>query len=126
MKKILFTIIMVSYSVISCYALPINEKYSYKDFTNQDLSFEPAEDFNNTRIVGSCFYQENKKNAKIFPKKMKGVEFDRCNLDNVKVNGTNKVLDTCTNKKIKVRDDKFDLEYSDDDYNNPVKKVSDI
>ena len=88
--------------------MKVNEKYSFKDFMNMDLSDEPAEDFSYTIIRGSCFYQENKKNVKVFPKDMVGVEFDGCNLDNVKVDDDNTVLPSCTNKKVKVEDDGFD------------------
>jgi hypothetical protein len=63
--------------------MAINEKYSFGDFTGQDLSSEPPEDFNGD-IVGSCFYQENAPDSEIFPSGITSI-FKRCNLDNVKI-----------------------------------------
>ena len=83
----------------------INEKYSYRDFTGADLTaIDPAE-FNDTEIVGSCFYREGQVNAHVFPNGMKGVTFIACNLDNVLVTGTNTIEPSCTHKKIKVQND---------------------
>jgi hypothetical protein len=69
----------------------MNLKYSFKDFTGQDLSGEPAEDFTGI-IKGSCFAQEyldgdlisDSGGKTIFPA-ITGVEFVGCNLDNVYV-----------------------------------------
>jgi hypothetical protein len=73
--------------------MALNEKYSFKNFTGQDLSAEPAEDFNNTIIRGTCFAQEwlngdvisSEGGKDIFPAGMTGVTFERCNLDNVNI-----------------------------------------
>jgi len=35
-----------------------NTKYSFKDFLNKNFKDIPVEEFNNTEIIGSCFYQE--------------------------------------------------------------------
>ena len=58
-----------------------NAKYSHGSFKRQDLSgVDPAE-FNDTEIVGSCFYQDAHHSATL-PDKMTGVVFRNCNLDN--------------------------------------------
>jgi hypothetical protein len=71
----------------------INKKYSHKDFTGQDLSDQPKEDFVG-EIVGSCFAQENLREHGA-PKMKKTVPpgldettiFRDCNIDNVDVGG---------------------------------------
>lgn len=97
--------------VFRCFALPINQKYSHKDFTNKDLRGENPDDFSNSVIMGSCFYQEatadtpyNKLMKDVFPAGIHDVTFSACNLDNVKVVPTGQltVLPNCTNSAIKV------------------------
>lgn len=100
----------------------INEKYSYKDFLNVDLSELPAEEFNNTTIIGSCFYQPGKKKAKIFPGKMDGVTFINCNLDNVKLPNGNTVGKGCSNRNIECLDGEDWV--VDDDVK--IKKVKEV
>jgi hypothetical protein len=94
--------------------MPINKKYSYQAFPYHGLSFknEKAEDFNNTEIVGTSFYQECLEADKdvvkdIFPDNMTGVTFTDCNLDNVLIPSGNTVL-RGTNKRIKVQNDLSD------------------
>jgi len=88
----------------------INEKYSFKDFTGKSfIDVDPAE-FNDSIIKGSNFYQELEYGVKtdkrpIFPASMRGVTFERCNLDNVMVVANNIVSDDCTNKSIQVQND---------------------
>ena len=72
-------------------AKPINEKYSYKDFIQQNLSELPASEFNNTCICGSAFFQDFP-NSRIFPSGMTGVEFGGCGLDNVDLPSGNTIL----------------------------------
>ncbi len=99
----------------------INEKYSYRDFMHKSFKDVKAEEFNNSVIVGSCFYQEGTKRIEIFPK-LENVEFRRCNLDNVKLKGTNLTLtEGTTNKKIKAKDG-VDWIYDEDD--NPIEPLN--
>lgn len=95
---------------------PFNTKYSYQAYPCHNVTFKgtPAKEFNNSTIVGSCFYQEASEEATmlsqvqkdIFPDGMTGVVFDKCNLDNVYVDtDKNTILPSCTYKKIKVQND---------------------
>ena len=99
--------------------MAINEKYSFKDFSGRDFSnLDPKKEFDNTEIVGSCFYQENKPLSEIFPALMTGVTFKRCNLDNVKVPAGNTIItedwEKCCNKQIHVQNDLRDWEVDKD------------
>jgi hypothetical protein len=89
-----------------------NEKYSYRAFLSRGLSFvaiDPRE-FNDTEIVGTCFYQEWHEDdgerivKDIFPVGMTGVTFRDCNLDNVLV-PTGCRVEGGTNKVIRVQND---------------------
>ena len=62
----------------------MNEKYSYKDFTNKILAHTDPAEWNDTEVIGSCFYQFEP-NTGVFPSEIKNVTFIRCNLDNVVV-----------------------------------------
>lgn len=91
---------------------PVNDKYSFKGFAHHGLSFKdrPASDFNNTCIKGSSFYQEWVEGdteiiKDIFPDGMTGVEFVRCNMDNIEVKIGNTVDATSSRNKIKVQND---------------------
>jgi len=59
-----------------------NELYSHGDFTGQDLTSHDVEGFNDTEIVGSCFFQPNSPRSNVFPSGITGVTFVKCNLDN--------------------------------------------
>ena len=102
----------------------INQKYSFKDFIGQDFSSVDASEFNNTEIVGSCFYQENIPDAEIFPAGMTGVTFKRCNLDNVKVPTGNTVESDCCHRKVKAQNDLEDwLLDAENKPTEPMRKV---
>jgi len=105
--------------------MPQNKKYSFGDFTNQSFVNVSPSEFNNTDIVGSCFYQEHHPNSNIFPFGMIGVTFKRCNLDNVIVPVGNSMItegwEKCTNKKIMVQNDLED--WILDESLNPVTKM---
>ena len=99
----------------------INKKYSYKDLMGKNFSDVDAKDFNNSQIIGSCFYQEGEPDQTIFPKTMEGVVFIKCNLDNVVIPNNNTVED-CSCKRIKFNpDDKED--WIVDEYENLLGHV---
>lgn len=87
----------------------INADYSFKDFSETTFNAISADDFNNTEIIGSCFYQENDVNVDIFPDGLQNVTFTRCNLDNVKIKSGMRLID-CSNRHIKVQTDGHDWE----------------
>lgn len=127
-KKISFIILLLLITIMAkAEDKPINLKYSYKAFPFHDLHFRDisVEEFNDTRIVGSCFYQEYREGDKtvvkdIFPKGMKGVKFERCNLDNIYVDETKNTIGTgvedwCSHKKVKVQNDLCDWILNEDE-----------
>lgn len=76
----------------------------HKSFKDVD-----AKEFNNSVIVGSCFYQEASEDdaevlKDIFPDGMKGVTFRRYNLDNVYIPPGNILDGSGTHKRIKAID----------------------
>ena len=98
------------------YAKDINERYSYADFMHQNFRDADPREFNDTTIVGSCFYQEvvyspdslgntpPESLVEIFPDGTQDITFQRCNLDNVKL-PKNIILINCANKRIRVMND---------------------
>lgn len=95
-----------------CFASPINEKYSNKAFPYHGLSFKdrPVEEFNNTTIRGTCFYQEWVEGdmsieKDIFPEGMTGVVFEYCNLVNIIVPPGNTISKGCQTERLKVQND---------------------
>ncbi len=106
--------------------LPINEKYSFQDFTGKTLTDIPPEEFNNTVIIGSSFFHFNKPNTWVFPENMTGVVFKQCNLDNVYIPIGNFIItegnDKSTNKKIKTQNDLDD--WILDDNLNPLEPMN--
>ena len=91
--------------------------------------YVPVEEFNNTTIKGSCFFQafplESKKEpVDIFPDGMTGVTFIACNLDNVWIPPGNTLID-CTNKWIVLKNDGYNWE-KDKSTKKPKKPVADF
>lgn len=114
---------------ISCYAGDWNVKYSFKSFNEMSFKDVPVEEFNNTTIKGSCFFQafplESKKEpVDIFPDGMTGVTFIACNLDNVWIPPGNTLID-CTNKWIVLKNDGYNWE-KDKSTKKPKKPVADF
>lgn len=101
--------------------MALNKKYSYKDFLDKDLTKEPASDFNNSEIIGSCFYQQAGLNTKVFPVGITGVTFQECNLDNVFIPVGN-TTEKCSRKKIMRQNDLED--WLVDDSGNPIEARS--
>jgi hypothetical protein len=108
--------------------MPRNEKYSFKDFTGQDLTGLPASEFNDSEIVGSCFYREAPydadslgANAKepsvdVFPLDVVGLVLTRCNLDNVTIPAGATVGDRNSNRRLRVQNDNQDWICDDSTY----------
>jgi len=95
--------------------MAVNDEYSKKDFTNQDLTKESADDFNNSEIVGSCFFQHTVR-TDVFPSAMTGVTFEKCNLDNCVIPAGNTVDKSCAHNQFIVQNDgcKWIVDASDD------------
>ena len=74
---------------------------------HQSFKDVPSKEFNNTEIIGTCFYNETV-NAEIFPSDMTGVTFSKCNLDNIKIPVGNTVEASCCIKRVKVQNDNED------------------
>jgi hypothetical protein len=72
-------------------AKEINEEFSYKDFTQKNLGFLHPAKFDNTRVVGSAFFQDFP-GSRVFPSGMTGVEFCGGGLDNVDLPPGNIIL----------------------------------
>lgn len=93
--------------------MAINKQYSYKGFPYHGLSFKnhPAAEFNNSSIIGSCFYQQwlddGATMKDIFPVGMTGVTFSKCNLDNVYVPPGN-TIDGGTHNSLRAQNDMED------------------
>lgn len=109
--------------------LPLNEKYSFKDFTGKSLNSVPVEELNGTCVKGSCFYQEILEKEpvefkEVFPKDMKNVEFVRCNLSNVLVSSENTFGPDNQHELIAVQNDLQDwiMESSSKEAVEPIRK----
>lgn len=83
--------------------MTINQKYSYKDFSDQSFKEVNSNEFNNTEIIGSCFFQKEP-NTDIFPI-IKGVKFTKCNLDNVLIPSGNIIGEKTSTNRIKLQND---------------------
>ena len=93
-----------------------NKKYSFKDLTKQSfVGLDPSEFNGQGEIVGSCFYQESDQKEvadgilkPIFPLGTNAINFQRCNLDNVKLPVGSTVDGRCSVRKIQVQNDNED------------------
>ena len=103
MRFLIIFLLLVS----TCYAGEINKKYSYRDLSSRWGKFKdvPAEEINDTEIIGSGFGQNGIPYSQCFPEGMKGVLFTSCNLDNCIIPNGNTVGEGCTNKHHMVMND---------------------
>ena len=101
--------------------MALNKKYSYKDFTGQDFSNVPASEFNNSEIVGSCFFQRKAINTDVFPVGMIGVTFSKCNLNNVLVSIGNTIDKGC-HENIAIQND--GVWWKVDSFLKPIEPLS--
>lgn len=129
MTKLKYIWILFLIPVLAFGAEDRNKKYSTKDFTNKSFLKVPAEEFNNTIIYGSCFFQyldldDKAELVKIFPDGITGVTFKFCNLDNVFVPEGN-VLVNSINKLIKQQNDNYMWELDKKD-KKPKKPISEF
>jgi hypothetical protein len=107
----------------------INTKYSYKDFTHKTFTEIDPDEFSNSEIVGSCFYQEsaydadaaypgasNNRETKVdvFPNGINNVTFRNCNLDNVKIPGPPNEVINCSTMRLRIMNDLSDWELGSD------------
>ena len=114
-----------------------NEQYSHKEFTHQTFADQPARDFANSEIIGSCFYQEapyrvdssrlgasrpTDPQVDVFPSAMTGVTFVRCNLMNVKIPAGNTV-DRCQTQRLRIMNDADDWVLDDTTF-EPVEPLN--
>ena len=102
---------------------------------NQKFTDIEASEFDNTEIVGSCFYQESEwdsdslavtpknPNVDVFPANMTGVTFKRCNLDNCKIPTGNALGERNAHQKIRVMNDNEDWVLNDSD-NKPLEPLN--
>lgn len=98
--------------------LEYDDKYSGKNFHDQDLS--DRVDLKGITIFGSNFYSETP-DIKIFPDGMKDVKFVNCNLDNVVIPSGN-IIQNCSTRRFKVQNDGNDWEV--DLNNSPIKPLN--
>ena len=103
----------------------INEKYSRKDFTGKCFTHLDKSEFSNTTIIGSCFSQEDTdgNEVDIFPTGTNNINFERCNLDNVKIPGGSTLDGMCCNRRFKTQKDGFDW-IIDKNTKKPLKPVN--
>lgn len=92
----------------------MDDKFSFRDFTNTSVAVP-----NNITIHGSVFSHE-KPDSKVFPDKMTGVVFVKCNLDNCFIPKGNKIVD-CSQLRFQVQNDQNDWIVDKD--NKPVTPI---
>jgi len=62
----------------------LNKKYSYQSWKRKTFVDVDAKEFNDSEIIGACFYQDTPY-SNVFPPDIEDVVFERCNLDNVNI-----------------------------------------
>ena len=97
----------------------INEKYSYKDFSCKSFKDIDVSEFNNSIIIGSCFYGNNSQMNDLFPDGVTGIEFQKCNLDNVLI-PENCTTSECSHRFIKLIDNVY---WVCDINGNPIERL---
>ena len=76
--------------------MKLNERYSYQSWKRKVfVDVDPVE-FNDTEIIGACFYQD-RPYSDVFPKDVKGLVLTKCNLDNVNIPAGATVNGGCNN-----------------------------
>ena len=91
-----------------------------------DLTTIPAEQFNNSDIIGSQFYQSGLPDTAVFPEGVVGVKLKRCGLDNVLIPPgctmeSDAGIDCCNNRIIKQNDGEL---WKCDGLNDPIEPVN--
>ena len=95
---------MRKFKLVNGTEMTVNEKYSHKDFTNQTFTDIDPDEFSNTIIVNSCFYQTrdghkgNRPRFNVFPAGIQNCRFVCCNLDNVVITGGMDISDDGFNR----------------------------
>lgn len=94
--------------------LEYDEEWSFKNFTNQDLSDRAL----SGKVIYSTVFYNEKPNSEIFPPGMKGVIFIKCNMDNLVIPEGNTLIE-CTQRKFEAQEDGKDWLLDED--GNPLK-----
>lgn len=100
--------------------MPVNEKYSRKDFTGWDMTANT--DMSGIIIEGSCFSHE-KPDSQVFPRDMVNTTFVDCNLDNCIIPEGNRVTGG-SQRRFKVQNDLND--WLVDDSVRPIKPLDHV
>lgn len=119
MKKLIVALIttQILLSTNLVFALRINEKHSYKDYTNVDVSNTDPADWSNTEVIGTCFYREAEWSEdrlgsrppaimrRYLPLGITNVAVKNCNYDNGAKQLGLTIDPSCSNRRIAVQSD---------------------